>query len=208
MVQSRTAFLEKDYYDFMRQALKDETAAIKPNVLADLGCGQGWYTKEFAPLAGQCYGIDLSKEAIAHAAGQDKKTQYIVGSIYDLPFEDESVDLLISIFTPIPEEEARRVLKADGVFLVVSPGTNHHHELKEILYETVRPNDPPKDLEGFVLKKRQELSEKKHVDDAMELLDMTPYRYKSPQAGVERVRNLNGLDVTFDFLLSTWRKAK
>ena len=43
MVKARTDFLEKDYYDFMRQYVKKKA---KGNVYLDAGCGQGYYTKE------------------------------------------------------------------------------------------------------------------------------------------------------------------
>jgi 23S rRNA (guanine745-N1)-methyltransferase len=40
----------------------------------------------------------------------------------------------------------------------------------------------------------------------MNLLDMTPYRYKSPKAGIERVRQQKESDVTFEFMVSIWKK--
>lgn len=84
MVKARTDFLEKDYYDFMRQYVKEK---VKGNVYLDAGCGQGYYTKEIGANFEQSYGIDLSKEAILHASKQDKHTQYIVGSLFDMPFQ-------------------------------------------------------------------------------------------------------------------------
>ena len=45
-----------------------------------------YYTKEIGAKFEHSYGIDLSKEAILHASKQDKHTQYIVGSLFDMPF--------------------------------------------------------------------------------------------------------------------------
>lgn len=209
MVQARTAFLDKEYYRFLKDTVQKKLETEKPQVLVDLGCGQGYYTKSFAQTASHTYGIDLSKDAIQYAAGQDKKTQYIVGSIYDLPFEDESIDTLVSIFTPLPEKEALRVLRPGGHFIVAGPGRKHHYELKEVLYDQVQENDDPPALEGFTLVDREEISRKCHVDDVMELLKMTPYMYRTGKEGIARVEQLqDGLNVTFDFVVSDWRKEK
>lgn len=43
MVKARTDFLEKDYYDFMRQYVKRKANG---SICLDAGCGQGYYTKE------------------------------------------------------------------------------------------------------------------------------------------------------------------
>ena len=43
MVKARTDFLEKDYYDFMRQYVKRKANG---SIYLDAGCGQGYYTKE------------------------------------------------------------------------------------------------------------------------------------------------------------------
>ncbi len=208
MVQARSAFLESGPYDFLREEIRQDLSGLHPGVLIDLGCGQGYYTKEFAQTARQSYGIDLSVPAIVHAAGQDKKTQYIVSSIFDLPFEDDSADVAVSIFTPLPEKEVHRVLKPNGTFLVAGPGREHLLELKEQLYEKVRLNDePPAELEGFTLESRKTIRKKKHIDDVKSLLEMTPYAYKTSKEAMERIENLKeGLDVTFEFVISEWRK--
>lgn len=206
MVKARTAFLESGLYDFMAQKVAEWIQEKKPNVYLDLGCGEGYYTKKFSELADHTYGVDLSIPAISHAAGQDKKTQYIVSSIYDLPFSNQSIDLLTSIFTPIPFKEAARVLKDDGELITVTPGKMHHYELKEILYPQVRLNDEIQSLEGFELIDQQEVTKKQHIEDIITLFNMTPYRYKTAKEDLEKLEALNGLDVTCSFLISRWRK--
>lgn len=205
--KARTVFLEQGYYDFLRDAICRLIEKDHPESLLDIGCGEGYYTRAFAKLVPETFGMDLSKDAIQHAAGQDKKTFYMVGSIYRLPFEDHSLDMVVSIFTPLPLEEVRRVLKPEGRFIVAGPGVMHHYELKDVLYDQVRLNEEPADtLEGFELVSREELSQKVHVKDPSGLLDMTPYRYRCSKEGLERVAALqDGLDVTFDFVVSEWR---
>ncbi len=209
MVRARTAFLEEGYYDFLRQYVASLIEKLNIKTLIDIGCGQGWYTGKFAEVCNNCYGVDLSKEAILHASKTDKKTQYIVASIYRLPFASNSADGILSIFTPIPEDEILRVLKPGGYFIRVSPGKMHHYELKEVLYENIRLNDDPKDLSQLNFVSRSEISEKIHVQDPMSLLEMTPYRYRCPKEGLEKLeQKKDGLDVTFDFLISLWQKPE
>ncbi len=206
MVKARTAFLERGLYDFMAQDVTKAIQEKSPEKFLDLGCGQGYYTKRFAPFTQESYGVDLSIPAIAYAAGQDKKTQYIVSSIYSLPFEDQSMDLLTSIFTPIPAQEAARILKPDGELITVTPGKYHHYELKEVLYPQVRLNDKLQAIEGFECIEQHEITQKQHVTDVKELLNMTPYRYKTSKEDLKKLANVESLDVTCSFLVSRWRK--
>ena len=174
MVQARTHFLEKDYYAFMRQEVLDLLKKYEIHSLIDLGCGQGYYTSMFQSVCDPCFGVDLSKEAVLYAAKQNKNIQYLVASIYDLPFEDACCDGVTSIFVGQADQEVHRVLKDQGVWITV------------------------------VEKKHIQKQEK--VDELWNLLEMTPYRYKSPKAGLEAVKNCSSLDVTFEFVIRCWRK--
>lgn len=207
MVDARTQFLEKDYYDFMRQFVKNKIMENKVDTLVDAGCGQGYYTKEFADCVKNSYAFDLSKEAIHYASKQDKKTQYFVASLFEMPFFDESVDCMTTIFTPIAREEMYRVLKKNGLLIVVGPGENHLVDLKAQMYEKVRLNDSPnEELDGFEMVSRDKIVKVENVKDVWALLEMTPYRYNSPRAGLEKVQSLEELEVTFEFYVTIWRK--
>ena len=205
MVKARTAFLENDDYDFMRQNVKDKIPY--DSLYVDAGCGQGYYTKEFACNAKESYGIDLSKEAILYASKQDKKTQYVVGSLFNMPFYDESIDVVTSIFVPLGQEEIHRILKKEGTWIVVGPGPKHCLELKERLYDSVYENELPEEtIDGFEMVSREMISQKNYVEDIWSLLEMTPYRYKTDPKALETIRNCEGFEVTFEFIITTWRK--
>lgn len=207
MVQARTHFLEKDYYAFMRQEVLDLLKKYEIHSLIDLGCGQGYYTSMFQSVCDPCFGVDLSKEAVLYAAKQNKKIQYLVASIYDLPFEDACCDGVTSIFVGQADQEVHRVLKDQGVWITVGPGPRHCWELKEKLYQTVLENPEEQDTkERFVLVEKKHIQKQEKVDELWNLLEMTPYRYKSPKAGLEAVKNCSSLDVTFEFVIRCWRK--
>lgn len=205
MVEARTRFLEKGYYSFLRDALKEMTA--EADTLADIGCGQGWYTSQ---LGGRTkFGFDLSREAIRQAARTDKGTSYAIASIYDLPLADGSVDVMTSIFTPLPEEEARRVIAPGGSLIQVVPGARHLLELKEAAYDTAYPNpDKIRKLEGFSDPELTHIEKKMTVDDVWDLFEMTPYRYHTPKSGMDRLRQLKQLDVTFDFVIARYTRKE
>ncbi len=208
MVMARTQFLENDYYDFMRQFVSRKLEELKIQTLIDMGCGQGYYTKVFSEFAKACYGFDLSKSAIRYAAGHDKKSFYGVSSIFDLPIEDRSADAITSLFVPEADDEVNRILKDSGYWIIVGPGPKHCWELKEVLYDVPYENELTKDKKDkFQLMSRDIICEKSMVDDVWSLLEMTPYRYKSPKDGLERVRNVSQLEVTFEFVVSVWRKV-
>ena len=196
MVKARTDFLKKDYYDFMRQYVKGKANG---SIYLDAGCGQGYYTKEIGANFEHSYGIDLSKEAILHASKQDKHTQYIVGSLFDMPFLDESIDC-------VGQDEIYRILKENGYWIVVGPGPKHCFELKEVLYDTPYENEMPEILEQYELVNQEIIQKKKMVDDVWSLLEMTPYRYKTSQAGLDRVKQLERLEVTFEFVVTVYKK--
>lgn len=50
------------------------------------------------------------------------------------------------------------------------------------------------------------IKETKMVDDVWALLEMTPYRYKTSQAGLDRVKELERLEVTFEFVVTVYKK--
>lgn len=207
MVRARTRFLEKEYYDFLRKELCSLVEQLHPGVLVDIGCGQGWYTEKLSRYANVTYGFDLSKDAVDHAARNDKNTQYVVGSIFDLPLPDGSVDVITGIFTPVPEQEIIRLLRPGGIFIQVVPGAKHLWELKEQLYDKVYENEKPKDLsEVFSLERDMEIADTKEVQSVWDLFEMTPYRYRSPKAGMEKIRNMTDLPVRFEFEIRIWRK--
>ena len=207
MVQARTQFLEKNYYDFIRRRLCELLNENACRFLLDLGCGQGYYTSKFSEIVSNVYGVDLSKSALKYASAHDKKTTYIVDSIFNLPFSDASFDAVTAIFVPISVLEVQRVLQKDGLFIVVGPGPRHCWELKEILYEKPYENPvPSENMEGFTCVKQEKIQQQSWVDDVWSLLEMTPYRYKTSQEGLERVKQLEGLHVTFEFMVSIWKK--
>lgn len=99
----------------------------------DIGCASGYMTAEIArcyPRA-QFYGIDVYKEAIRFGKLLYPHISFKVASSDQLPFTNRSFDLIICYETiehvRKPQkllEEARRVLKKDGRFILAMDSGN------------------------------------------------------------------------------------
>lgn len=209
MASARTRFLEGGWYRPLRDQLCSLTGALTgaAPALLDAGCGEGWYTQALAEEAvrkgGRTAGVDLSKPSVKKAARRCPGGEFAVGTVYRLPVAEESVDLLVNCFSPLAAAEFARVLKPGGTFLYVVPGPRHLWELKETVYETPYENE----------EKREEYSGFRYLDvvpvetaftlpDARTIQDlfrMTPYYWKSPKSGVERLETLDRLAVTAQF---------
>jgi O-antigen biosynthesis protein len=112
----------------------------------DAGCGTG-YGSEILAEAGarRVVGVDISQEAIdcASSASSHARTEFSLGSLHALPFDDASFDLAVCFEViehvedqPLAIRELRRVLRPGGVLAISSPnrdvyppGNPHHvHE--------------------------------------------------------------------------------
>lgn len=221
MIQSRRDFLERDYYKGISEEVNKVTGRYleseQPEIL-DIGCGEGYYTKhlknylEDLGKKSNIYGIDISKEAVLFASRSYKDIFWAVGSAADLPMADGSLDAVVCMFSRLAEEEYSRVLKDDGILVVVSTGEDHLLDMKRVLYDEVRMEyyRPEVDLkEEFQLKETKNVKYRTLVEggkDIMSLFEMTPYKWRTPKEGVERLAALDELDVTIDVNIDVFVK--
>ena len=222
MVLSRKRFLEKDYYKIISDRVNSlilENLGDKKSVdILDIGWGEGYYTgniKKFLENLGvesNIIGIDISKEAIISAAKTYKNIDWLVASAMNIPLADESMDFVICMFAKIVPEEKMRVLKNGGKLIVVSTGEKHLIELKEVVYENVRTEfySPVEDLKIFKHCKTVNCTGKSFItenESIRNLFDMTPYKWRSPKDGVERLFSLDSLEITIDVNIDVFEKV-
>ena len=104
----------------------DVVERLRSGTILDLGSGTGYLAIEIArkSLGLQVYGIDLSRRMVkiarSHARGIDD-AQFVFGNAAQLPFEDDSVDLVVSTGAShhwkaprLVFNECHRVLKRGG----------------------------------------------------------------------------------------------
>ena len=165
-VRSRTEFLNLGFY----QPIADKVCHIlskfnSESTIIDAGCGEGYYTNRVAQSTGaMTYGFDLSKEAIISASKSAKRqgisnVLFGVAGIYELPIANDSADAVVNIFAPCAESEFSRVLKQEGLLVVVTAGKNHLYGLKSAIYDTVYTNDERADMpQNMILESKHNIA--------------------------------------------------
>lgn len=67
------------------------------STLLDAGCGTGHFSRRFASAGLQVTGLDSDSDTLDYARLQDVTSQYIMGSMLDLPFEDDAFDYCAAV---------------------------------------------------------------------------------------------------------------
>ena len=218
MAAARSAFLGKGWYAPLRDALCKLSVSLTgdaPAVL-DTGCGEGYYTAGVyhalldAGKAPTVAGTDISKAILRRAAKREKDVEFAVASSYHLPVADRSIDLLLNCFSPLALEEFRRALRPGGTFLYVVPSEKHLWELKQVLYDHPYPNEVKETpYEGFAYAEIRHVEDRIRVlgqEDIHALFQMTPYYWKTPKSGCQRLAALEELAVTISFDIHVFRR--
>jgi len=220
MGAARTAFLDAGYYVPLRDTLctvtVDACKSRKNCAVLDCGCGEGYYTAgiaaalENAGVNAHMVGIDISKFALKKAAKRLKTGEFAVASAYHLPLMDESADVLLNVFSPLALEEFARVLKPGGVFVYVVPSALHLWEMKQVLYKQPYENEVRRDdYPGFTYLGTKEVRDTIHLtcsEHIMALFGMTPYAWKTPKEGVDRLRGFDTLETRIGFDVHIYQK--
>ncbi len=218
MVAARRDFLDRGFYASLRDALcalARELTGPTPVVL-DAGCGEGYYTDAVrralldAGKAPAVMGVDISKFSLQRAAKRYPAVDFAVASAYSLPVADDSVELLLNVFSPLAIDEFRRVLETGGYYLYVVPAANHLWEMKQVLYDQPYPNEEKETpYAGFTYQRIVPVSYTVHLPDQASiqaLFGMTPYAWKTPRAGKDRLAALSQLDCRIDFRIHVFKK--
>ncbi|MCI6639827.1 MAG: methyltransferase domain-containing protein [Pygmaiobacter massiliensis] len=215
MVLARRRFLERGFYaafaDMLCQLAQKALGESKnaQQTLLDAGCGEGYYTGCLAQSMPRVYvaGFDISKAAVRSAAKRVANVEFAVASSFSMPVRTASVSCLTNVFAPVAQEEFARVVCPGGVFLYAVPGPRHLWELKQVLYSTPYENEQKEVAYfGFQMEKRVPvrgeicLENKQQIQD---LFAMTPYYWKTPQQGAQKLAQLETLktQIAFDFLV-------
>lgn len=225
MMIARSNFLNKGYFENLADNISMELlnhfdiAQQNDYAVFDAGCGEGYYTdriyKDLAKKAEnpRVWGMDISKEAVRLAAKRNKNIGFCVGSIFHLPIVDNSVDCVINIFAPFREVEFQRVLKENGIIIMVTPGAQHLMGLKDALYDNPYENDEKMpEISAFEIVESTSLKYEIHIDnsaDIINMLKMTPYFWNTNISRVnEFIENTTELETELDFIITVLQRRK
>ncbi|MBC7442934.1 MAG: methyltransferase domain-containing protein [Ramlibacter sp.] len=133
MVTARELFLGMGWYDPLRDRVAERVTSEQPERVLDIGCGTGYYLRgvldQYAGI--RALGMDLSPVAVGRTvAGQDRVDGLVADVWSPLPVRDRATDVILNVFAPRNPPEFHRVLKDDGLLVVVVPQETHLRELR------------------------------------------------------------------------------
>lgn len=216
MARSRRDFLDKGYYGHLLEKLSELSLkyGVKGGGFLDLGCGECYYSSNIQhhlldnAVNMSFYGIDISKDILA-VGSKRGGISLAVASASELPFADESLDIVMSVFAPSFDDTVR-VLKKGGTYIKVIPLERHLIQLKEAVYDDVYLNKGENEaLNGLELIEKHDLEQVIHLEsngDIDALFKMTPYYYKTSQKDQQKLAVLDSLDVLTQFRVLVYKK--
>lgn len=137
MVAARGEFLSAGHYAPLAGAVAGLAAGSAPSAgpprVLDAGAGTGYYLAAVldrlgTPATGLA--MDISARALRRAVRAHPAIGAVAWDVWQpLPVRDAAVSLIINVFAPRNGPEFRRVLRPDGVLVVVTPARDHLAEL-------------------------------------------------------------------------------
>lgn len=121
----------------IQSLINEHTLSNRTFTLLDAGTGEGallssLYLK-FKKVQPTFIGLDLSKEAIAMATSEEGNIGWLVGDLANIPLQNQSVDVIMNVFSPANYNQFKRVLKPKGYLIKVIPQENHFREVRKTI---------------------------------------------------------------------------
>jgi 23S rRNA (guanine745-N1)-methyltransferase len=211
MVAARAEFLATGHFDFLSAALADAAATAIDGpaapgsgagpLVVDAGAGTGRHLAAVLDAMPGALGLalDTSKPALRRAARAHSRAGAVLCDTWRrLPLAGGAAAVVLNVFAPRNGAEFRRVLRPDGLLLVVTPEVDHLAELVAALsLLRVDPEKPARLAaalgDGFVEgartvhRRMMELSR----TDVLALVGMGPSAWHAEPAGLaDRVGRL------------------
>ncbi|MBO4205523.1 putative RNA methyltransferase [Micromonospora echinofusca] len=141
MVADRADFLAAGHYDVISAALARAAVTHVPPgttypLVVEPGAGTARHLAAVLDALPDATGLalDVAKPALRRAARAHPRAGAALADTWRrLPLADASTALLLNVFAPRNGPEFRRVLRADGTLLVVTPAADHLAELVDAL---------------------------------------------------------------------------
>jgi len=131
MVRARAEFLAAGHFDPIAAGVAGQVPP-SASFVVDVGAGTGFYLCAVLDRLGTGHGLalDVSGPAVRRAARAHPRAAAAVGDAWrGLPLRDACADVVMNVFAPRNGAEFHRVLRPDGVLLVLTPDPDHLAEL-------------------------------------------------------------------------------
>ncbi len=214
MIEARSAFLTKNHYAPIRDALIAHTPA-GTHCVVEVGAGTAYYLNGLVVEERVGIALDVSRYAVRRAAKADGRIGAVVCDAWkELPLRDGVADVVLDVFAPRNAAEMRRILKPGGSLLVVTPNQGHLTELIAVLGMVKVDGEKERRLRDSLVgefvqtgSEKVEAAMRLDHDSVQQLVAMTPSaRHLRPAELTERIAVLaDPVDVTLSVTLSIWR---
>ena len=208
---ARYNYLNKDYYSFIFNKVNDIVSQYKNINLLDIGCGVGYYTyqlKKNNPSL-NIYGFDIAKEALALACRYTKSDiNWFVSNSKNIPIKDNSIDIVLAMFSFVTPSEIERVINKNGIIIQVAAGKNHLIELKEKIYGGIKEKDQSNIELPFNIISSNEYTSNISInnnEDIINLYKMTPHYYRTSEEHKKNIIELNHIDLTINIVINIYK---
>ena len=196
--QNRQQILEAGFYQAILEVVSNLLSNSKNvKTVLDIGCGEGFYSRKLQERHPDktFYAFDISKDSVQIAAKSEPNwvVNWFVGDLAHLPIKDNSMDILLDIFSPANYGEFRRVLSKDGILIKVIPTENHLKEIRQKVQDQLTNKDySNQDIkehfqEHFTILSSQTASLTKTIttEQLQALLSMTPLLFHIDQSKID-----------------------
>lgn len=200
LFEARRRILEDGFYN-------DLICSILPNIngtVLDVGCGDGYFTSRLK--GSHTFGLDLSKEAIAIAAKNDKSIAWLIADATNIPLKDGSVDTILNILSPAHYPQFRRIIAKGGRVIKVIPTANYLQEIRNLLGKSEYSNQQVKSLFARNVSSYEVIKIENHYSlnsaQAQDFIAMTPLAFDCNSSAID-VHKLTAITISLEILIGT-----
>jgi 23S rRNA (guanine745-N1)-methyltransferase len=231
MLRARRRFLERGHLRPLADAIGTlavahlDSAGREPAAILDAGCGEGYYLRALkgrlaSQAAGYVFsGLDCSKAAVRMAARRMRAVKegdncFVVADLRTrIPYTDNCIQLLFSVFAPRNGREFARVIVPGGMLLVAIPTPQHLAEPRAALgLLDVEANKQERLVERLApwFTREQTLTVDYTVclerEDLIDLVTMTPNHWHRTQVRWGALAAITGAETTIGVMILAFRR--
>lgn len=191
--------------------------------LLDAGSGEGSHLHKIYELLNienekiSAVGIDIAKDGILQAAKYYENQIWFVADLANIPFKEQTFNVILNILSPANYDEFTRVLKQDGVAIKVVPQKDYLKQIREFNdeqhnHKSIYSNEQTVELFHTHFKAVKKIRLRYDVtlndQDLIFLLQMTPLTWNWSKERINDCKKSGIRTITVDFDILVGRKKE
>ncbi|UQS85554.1 methyltransferase domain-containing protein [Apilactobacillus apisilvae] len=149
MLVSRRNIIRAGLFDGILNKISSLIPSGKQNIL-DIGSGEGTPLSKVESIRNNqdtAIGFDISKPGVNLSTSEiNSNLFYCVADLANLPFNDDSISIIMDLFSPSSYNEFNRIIKNNGHLIKIVPNSGYLLELRKKLYSD---NDQKQNYDNF-----------------------------------------------------------